>query len=127
MIRELGLQLIVQRITWFLKPTQPVRGECLRIGDGILQVKAAVCIHRQLVRTLQDFEYGFYAPQVLRERRSTDFHLHHGISKIKIPLHFILQGRQVFLRIVVATRGIDENFVVEESFPKMVCEESKKG
>src|SRR2546429_3093506 len=93
MIRDLGLQLIVQRITCFLIPTQPVRRECLRIRDGILQIKAAICIHSQLVRSLQDLEYGFYASQVLRKWRSADFHLDHGIPKIEIALHLILQGQ----------------------------------
>src|SRR5713101_7072430 len=122
MTRELGLQLIVQRITCFLIPTQPVRGERLRVRDGILQIKAAIRIHSQLVRSLQDLEHGFYAPQVLRKRRSTDFHLYNGIPKIEIPLHLILQCRQVFVRIVVAARRIDKYSVVEVSSTKTVGE-----
>ena len=122
MIREFGLQFKIQRVPWFLIPTQPVRGKCAGVGNGILQIKAAVCIHRQLVRILQDFEHRFYAPQVFREWRSADLHLHHGISEIEIPLHLFLQGGQVLVRIVVTARRIDEYFVVENSCTKTVCE-----
>src|SRR5712691_9292165 len=120
MIRELGLQLIIERITCFLIPTQPVRGECVRIGDRRLQIEAAISIHRQLVRSLQDLEYGFNALQVLRKGRSANLNLHHGISKIEIPLHLILQCRQAFVWIVIATCRIDEYFAAEESPTKTV-------
>src|SRR6267378_3838520 len=126
MICEFGLQFKVQRVARFLIPAKPVRGECASIGNGILQIKSSIGIHCQLVRTLEDFEYGFYPPQVLRKRCSTDLDLHRRISEIKIPLHLILQGRQVFVRIVVTARRVDEYFVVEDSSPKTVREQPEK-
>src|SRR6266853_270330 len=90
MIRELSLQLKVQGVARFLIPAKTVRGKSLRISDSLLQIKSPIGIHRQLIRILQDLDHRFYSPQVHRKRRSTDFHLHHGIPKIEISAHLIL-------------------------------------
>src|SRR5581483_5143062 len=57
-------------------------------------------------------EHRLDARAILLERRAADLHLHHGVAAIEIAAHLRAQLGEVLPRIIVAARGIDEDFGV---------------
>ena len=112
MLRQLGLQLIVERIACFFVPEQAIRLQRLGVFDGGFQIKAAIGIHRQILACAHDFDHRLDAPNVIRQRITADFHLDHRVAQVEIFLHLVLQCSQILAGVIVATRSIDKHLVV---------------
>jgi hypothetical protein len=111
-VAQRGLQLVVERVAGFLVPEQVVARERLGIGDGGVQVEAAVGVDAQALAVLQDGQHRVDAAQVVVQRRAADLHLHHRVAAIEVLAHLVLQLAVVLARVVVAAGGIDEHLAV---------------
>ena len=111
-LRELGLELEVERIARLLVPEESVRRERPRVLDRGLEIEAAVRVDRELLARAHDLDHRLDAPQVVVERFAADLHLDDGVAEVEIALHLVLQRLHVLARVVVAAGRVDEDAVV---------------
>ena len=110
--RQLGLQLVVERIARLLVPEQPVARECPRVGEGGGEIEAAVRVYRERRSLAHHFQHGVDTAEVLLEVRAADLHLHHRVAAVQVLLHLVLQLPVVLSRVVVAARRVHEDGLV---------------
>jgi transglutaminase-like putative cysteine protease len=105
---ERGLQRVVQRITGFFIPEERVVAEDLGVGDGGLEVEAAVGVDRELGGP--DFgKDGFDAGAVLVDRGAADLHFDDRVAAVEVAAHLGAEGGVVLAGVVVAAGGVDEH------------------
>ena len=115
MVRELGLQRVIERIAGFLVPEQAVGLQRARILDRGLEIEAAIGVDRQIFAGADHLDHRFDALQIVGERLAADLHLDHRVAEIEIFLHLVLQRLHVLAGIVIAAGGIHEHLVVDRA------------
>src|SRR3546814_6468539 len=90
---EFGLKREIQRVTRLLVPAQAVRLQHLRIGDGGLQVVAAVGVDRQRLPVADHLQHRLDPTPILVDRPAADLHLHRAVAHAEIAPHHLLEGR----------------------------------
>ena len=114
-LRELRLELEVERVPGLLVPEQAVGLEGVGVRPGGRQIEPAVGVHREAAPVAHDLQHRLDPPQVLVQRRAADLHLDDPVAALPVAAHLLLEGGEVLARVVVAARRVHPHRVVGDA------------
>ena len=108
-LRELVLQLVVERVAGLLVPEQRKLFELPGVGDCGRKIETSVGIDRELRFAVDFRQHRLDAPHVLLQRCAADLLLDHREATIDVAAHFGAQLAEILIRVVIAAGRVHED------------------